>query len=97
MDNKNNDWVTDDIDELLMAIHHLDNLDELRAFFRDLLTIKELEEYSNRWKIARMLDAGVTYVKIEQVTSVSSATVARVHKWLKAGTQGYRLMLDKMK
>ena len=97
MEIKNNDWITEDVDELLMAVHHLDNLQELRAFFRDLLTQKELEEFANRWKVARMLDSGVKYTKIEEVTGVSSATIARVNKWLEHGMGGYRLMLDKMR
>lgn len=90
-------WVNDDTDELLMALLHLGNLVEARAFLRDLLTEKEIAEFANRWKAARMLEAGIEYKKIERATGMSSATVARVHKWLTSGEGGYRMMLRKLK
>jgi len=82
-----------DIDDLYAAIIRLENLDECRRFLRDLLTENEIEEFAERWKVARMLWNGLAYSAIEQQTGLSSRTIARVHKWLKQGRGGYRMML----
>ncbi len=89
-------WVNNDTDELLMAILHLDNIAEARAFFRDLLTIGEVNDLANRWKMARMLHIKVPYKKIQNVAGVSSATVARTQKTLMRGVGGYQIILRKM-
>ena len=78
------------------AILTLENTDEAKSFFRDLLTEEELNEVSKRWQAAQMLDQGISYVKIEEKTGLSSTTVARVSKWLKKGMSGYRLVLDRL-
>lgn len=89
-------WVHEDTDELLMAILHLDTIAEARAFFRDLLTIGEINDFANRWKIARMLHIKVPYQKIQRVVGVSSASVARTQKTLMRGVGGYQIVLRKM-
>ena len=63
---------------------------------RDLLTESELIEFGNRWKAAKMLSQGVTYIKVEKETGLSSTTVARVSKWLNGKMGGYKLMLNKI-
>lgn len=86
--------VTDtDIEELYKAILSLKDLGEARPFFRDLLTQGEIDEFAERWKVARMLATGVPYTKIIQATGLSSTTVARVAHWMKKGKGGYRLVL----
>jgi TrpR-related protein YerC/YecD len=84
------------INNLYGAILKLNNLDEAKRFFRDLLTEQEILEFSRRWQTARMLDAKRPYSEIEEETGLSSATVARISKWLNQGRGGYRLALDKM-
>lgn len=44
-----------------------------------------------------MLAKRIRYSKIEQETGMSSTTIARVHKWLKKGMGGYKLILERMK
>jgi len=90
-------WINPDTDALFEAVLKLKNADDVRRFFRDLLTEKELVELGQRWKVARMLAKGISYVKIEDETGMSSTTIARVHKWLKDGMGGYKLVLEKMK
>ena len=85
-----------DIDDLYSAILQLESLDECRRFFRDLLTKTEIEEFTERWKVARLLADGVPYRKIEMETGISSRTIARVAQWLKKGKGGYSMMLKKM-
>jgi len=90
-------WINPDSDDLFGAILSLKNIDEARRFFRDLLTEKEILEFSKRWKVARMLSQKIPYTKIENETGLSSTTIARVHRWLKKGMSGYRLMLKRLK
>jgi TrpR-related protein YerC/YecD len=78
---------------LLEAVASLRNSSEALSFFRDLLTQKEIDEITTRWKAARMLSEGRPYTEICKVTGLSSTTVARVSKWLKKGAGGYQLML----
>jgi TrpR-related protein YerC/YecD len=85
-----------DIDELYAVITRLQDLDECRKFFRDLLTETEIRELAERWKVARMLWQGVPYTSIEEETGLSSRTIARVHKWLKRGKGGYIMMLRRL-
>jgi TrpR-related protein YerC/YecD len=85
-----------DIDELYAVITRLENLEECRKFFRDLLTETEIRECAERWKVARMLWQGVPYTSIEEETGLSSRTIARVHKWLKTGKGGYTMMMRRL-
>jgi TrpR-related protein YerC/YecD len=82
--------------ELYGAILLLNSKDECRRFFRDLLTEEEIKEFSNRWKVAQMLDEKNPYESITKKTGMSSTTIARVSKWLNSGKGGYRLILDRM-
>ncbi len=68
---------------------------ECRKFLRDLLTEAEIKEFTNRWKVARMLDKKIDYKTIEKETGMSSTTIARISKWLTKGMGGYRLMLNR--
>lgn len=94
---KHKKWINQDTDALFEAILKLKNLDETQRFFRDLLTEKELVELGQRWKVARMLAKRIRYTEIAQETGMSSTTIARVHKWLKKGMGGYKLVLGRLK
>lgn len=48
-------------EDLFNTILALKNLKEAKAFFRDLLTEAELDEFGNRWLAAKMLNSGVSY------------------------------------
>ena len=87
---------TVDGDNLFSAILALENKEEARAFFRDLLTEPEIAEFSNRWKAAQMLEAGKSYTTITKETGLSSTTVARIAKWLNGEVGGYKRALAKM-
>ncbi len=82
-----------DHNKLYQAIVSLKTVEECEDFLRDLLTKTEINEAAMRWKVARLLNEGMTYIEIEKITGLSSTTVARVHKWLKKGKGGYTNML----
>ena len=79
---------------LLTALVSLDGIDAAAALMQDLCTPRELEDLSQRLEVARMLDAGVSYARIQAATGASATTVARVARCLKYGPGGYRSVLD---
>ena len=85
-----------EINNLYDAIVSIQERKECEEFLRDLLTKTELNEVATRWLVARLLNKGTTYIEIENITGLSSTTVARVHKWLKKSKGGYVAMLDKI-
>ncbi|MDO8584279.1 MAG: YerC/YecD family TrpR-related protein [bacterium] len=82
-------------DDLYTIILQLQTLGEAERFFRDLLTEAEIKEFATRWKAAQLLDGGLSYPQIQAETGLSTTTVARISKWLKQGTGGYRLALNR--
>jgi TrpR-related protein YerC/YecD len=89
-------WNNSKTRDLMNVILAIQSEKEVKMFFRDLLTEKELLEFGNRWKAARMLDENIPYTQIIKKTGLSSTTVARISKWLQNGRGGYRLMLDRI-
>ena len=75
--------------ELFDAILSLKTKEEAANFFRDLLTMAEIKEFTNRWQMVKMLVAGKSYIAIADKLKVSTATVTRVAHWLHHGMGGY--------
>jgi len=90
------DWQTTETGPLLDAIVALRTVEEAAGFMRDLCTLRELEEMTQRWAVVRLLDEGLSYRDIANRTGASTATVTRINQWLQHGTGGYRMMLDRL-
>lgn len=71
----------------------LKNEQDIANFLRDLLTVKEIEEFANRLEMARLLKKGWSYKKIARETKTSTTTVTRVAHWLFRGSGGYEKVL----
>ncbi|KUO96460.1 YerC/YecD family TrpR-related protein [Ferroacidibacillus organovorans] len=84
-------------DQLFEAILRLENLDECYRFFEDICTVGEVQSLAQRLEVARMLRDGLTYSHIESETGASTATISRVKRCLNYGSDGYHLVLDRMK
>lgn len=82
-----------EVDGLAQVLSSLKERSQLDAFLRDLMTDTELAEISERWRVARLLDAGRSYSQIIDETGLSSTTIARVAGGLKNGAGGYRMAL----
>jgi TrpR-related protein YerC/YecD len=89
------DWQTEETEALFEAILSLRTTEDARAFFRDLCTLQEIHDMSQRWAVALLLDHGLTYRQISEATGVSTATITRINHWLQHGQGGYRLVLDR--
>ena len=83
------------LEELADAILTLRSPDEAQRFLRDLCTLPELEALAHRWQTALLLEQGLPYVEIAERVPTSTATVTRVAQWLRHGTGGYRIALDR--
>lgn len=82
--------------ELFKAIANLKTGQECKRFLRDLCTIAELKEMSERWQVAKQVKKGLPYRNIAKKTGVSTATITRVAHWLNHGMGGYQLMLHRL-
>ncbi len=87
--------ITPDARALFEAVLSLENIEECAAFFDDVCTIKEIQDLSQRYAVARLLDKGEKYQSIEEATGASTATISRVNKCLTYGSGGYRAVLKK--
>ena len=85
----------EETERLAKAFLSLSTVDECRAFFADLFTVKEIDELSSRLEVARLLDAGVNYIDIAAKTGASTATISRVSKCLSGALGGYRMVLSR--
>lgn len=90
-------WQNKNVNDLFFAVLKLKDTKEAKKFFRDLLTVREIQEFSQRWKVARLLHEKVPYTVIEKKTGMSSTTIARIHKWLTKGMGGYQMMIQRIK
>ena len=85
------------LDALADAVTTLRTRDEAQRFLRDLCTLPELEALAHRWQTVQLLEEGVSYVEIAERVPTSTATVTRVAQWLRHGTGGYRIALERVR
>jgi TrpR-related protein YerC/YecD len=83
------------LNDLADAFQTLRSSEEVTRFLRDLCTLPELEALGHRWQTARLVDQGVPYLEIAARVPTSTATVTRVAQWLRHGTGGYRIALER--
>ena len=86
-----------DLDYLFEAILTLQSVDECYLYFEDVCTIKELQSMAQRMQVAKQLNANKNYLQVYEDTGVSSATISRVNKCLQYGSDGYRLVLERIR
>ena len=79
------------------AVTALRTPDEVTRFLRDLCTFPELEALAHRWQTVLLLEQGVPYVEIARRVPTSTATVTRVAQWLRHGTGGYGIALERLR
>jgi TrpR-related protein YerC/YecD len=81
---------------LFHAILALETESECRQFFDDLCTPAEIEALIDRWSVVPLLEQGLPYRRIHDLTGVSVTTVGRVARYLSGGNGGYRTILDRL-
>lgn len=83
-----------DLASLARAFAALSDPEAVIAFLRDLCTPAELEALSDRWKVVPLLQQGVPYREIHELTGVSVTTTGRVARSLEHGHGGYAAALS---
>jgi TrpR-related protein YerC/YecD len=90
------DWSLKKNRQLAEAVAAIKNEEEARKFLRDLMTPAEIKEFANRLEAASLLSRDAQYNYISEKTGLSSATIARIAKWLGGSLGGYRLVLNRL-
>ena len=81
-----------DLEELYSTVLSLKTKEDCKDFFDDLCTYKEVEQFSQRLKAAKLLMQGKTYEQVISETDISSATLSRVSRCVKYG-KGYNRII----
>lgn len=81
---------------LIKALVSIDNEEECKAFLEDLMTVKELNDISQRLQVAQMLSEQTVYNRIVEETGASTATISRVNRSYLYGKGGYKKILEKI-
>ena len=63
----------------------------------DICTINEIKALEQRLQVAKMLKNKKTYMDIASETGASTATISRVNRCLNYGSDGYKIVLDRLK
>ncbi|KGN02385.1 TrpR-like protein YerC/YecD [Clostridium novyi A str. 4570] len=85
------------MDYLCKAILSLETTEECYRFFEDIFTINELKSIEQRLQVAKMLKQKKTYTEIAKETGASTATISRVNRCLNYGSDGYNVVLERIK
>ena len=85
------------IDGFFEALSLVHTREEYYRFFEDICTVGELNAIAQRLEVAKMLADEQTYTRIAEKTGASTATISRVKKCLNYGSDGYKLVLERIK
>ena len=83
------------LDLLWTSIAELKSREEVKNFFKDLLSESESIMLSRHIMIAKYLLEGKSYGEIGELLGTGNSTVASVHRWLVDGFKGYENAIKK--
>ena len=83
----------DRLGALAVALASLGDAPACAAFLEDLCTPAELEAMIDRWRVVPLLQEGMPYREIHELTQVSVTTIGRVARTLERGSGGYAMAL----
>ena len=76
---------TDFTDSFYDAVLTLKTRDELKRFFSDACTPKEINTIAQRFAVAKLLSEKKVYSEIIELTGASTATISRVSRAINEG------------
>lgn len=85
------------LDLLWTSIAQLENREETKIFFKDLLSESEALMLARRIEIAKRLIEGESYETIARELKVGMDTINRVQRWLISGSGGYEKAVNGFK
>jgi len=71
-----------ELDDLLTVFSRIDSKERIFEFMLDLMSEKEMLDFARKFEVAKMLEEGISYSRIEKKTGMSSATISKVSKAL---------------
>lgn len=83
--------------EFYSMVALLQSREQVKKFFKDLLTLSETVMVSRRIQIAKMLLEGNTHEKIRKKLKVGFTNISQVERWLNNGFGGYKEVIDAYK
>ena len=86
-----------ELDLFFKSILELKDIDECYKFFEDVATINEVKALAQRLHVAKLLKYKKTYSEIAEITGASTATISRVNRCLNYGSDGYNIVLERLK
>lgn len=84
------------LDEFYSIVTLLESKEEVKNFFKDLLSTSETVMIARRIQIAKLLMAGSSYETIKSEIGAGFATIGNVQRWLDAGFGGYIKALENL-
>jgi TrpR-related protein YerC/YecD len=84
------------IGEFYDMIDSLKNRDEVRLFFKSLLTADEIATLMRRIETAVLLSANFKYEEIIELLGVSNNKISAVHKNLLQDDSGYKIIVKRL-
>ena len=82
------------LDEFYSLITLLESKEEVKNFFKELLSTSEAVMLARRIKIAQMLLAGLSYEEIREKLKTGFTTISSVQRWIDSGWGGYFKALE---
>jgi len=84
------------IGEFYDIIDSLKDRDEVRLFFKSLLTADEIATLMRRIEIAVLLSANFTYEQIIEILGVGRSKISNVHKYFLQDDSGYKIIVSRL-
>ncbi len=81
---------------LIKALLCLETEEEVKLLLEDLMTAKEIDDLSQRLRVAQLLLHKENYATVSKETGASSATISRVNRCVVYGGGGYETVLAKL-
>ena len=84
------------LDELWSMVILLNTKEEVKNFFKDLLSETESVMLARRIRVARLLLEGKSYDEIQEVMKSGPGLIANVHRWLQGDNRGYITLVPRL-
>ncbi len=76
-------------------VENLNSREEIKNFFKDLLTPSEVVMIARRLEVASLLLEGYSHIEIKTKMKIGFTTIANVERWLRGGFGGYEKTIKK--
>jgi len=79
-----------EMDDILTFLSIENSKERILDFLMDSMSEKELLKMALKFQVAKMLEQGISYERIEKKTQMSSATIAKISKSLNWNNLWYK-------